>query len=147
MMTVRLGFDEVRRLLPQSYPFVLVDVIEEWEADSRIVCRKNVTGNEWMFPGHFPERAIYPGVLLIEGMAQSAILLFRLDESKSDSDRSAFMIAGVKARFLRPVVPGDQIRYECTVIKMVSTGGVVEATAQVDGEIVAKADLTFAVQP
>ncbi|MBO8162853.1 MAG: 3-hydroxyacyl-ACP dehydratase FabZ [Brevibacillus sp.] len=145
-MTVRLGFDDVRRLLPQSYPFVLVDVIEEWERNSRIVCRKNVTGNEWMIPGHFPAQAIYPGVLLIEGMAQSAILLFRLDRTKPDDADSSFMIAGVKARFLRPVVPGDQIRYECTVIKMVSTGGVVEATAQVDGEIAAKADLTFAVQ-
>lgn len=147
METVRVSYDQVRQLLPQNYPFVLVDVIEEWERDTRIVCRKNVTGNEWMFPGHFPNRAIYPGVLLIEGMAQSAILLFRLGDRRQDDEDAAFMIAGVKARFLKPVVPGDQIRYECTVIKMVRTGGVVEATAYVDGEIVAKADLTFAVQP
>ncbi len=74
-MSIVMGFDDVCRLLPQSYPFIMVDVVEELQPGKRIVCRKNVTGNEWMFPGHFPQRAIFPGVLLIEGMAQTAILL------------------------------------------------------------------------
>ncbi|MGH2509530.1 MAG: 3-hydroxyacyl-ACP dehydratase FabZ [Ktedonobacteraceae bacterium] len=145
-MSVLMGFDEVRRLLPQSYPFVMVDAVEELQRGERIVCRKNVTGNEWMFPGHFPRQAIFPGVLLIEGLAQSAILLLLAGGPPTGSEQGTFLLAGVKARFLQPVVPGDQIRYVCEAIKIISTGGVVAATASVDGQVVAKADLTFAIQ-
>lgn len=145
-MGVVMGFDEVRSLLPQSYPFIMVDVVEELEPGKRIICLKNVTGNEWMFPGHFPNKAIFPGVLLIEGLAQSAILMLRADSSLAIAQNATFLLAGVKVRFLQQVVPGDQIRYVCEAIKVISTGGVVEATASVNGQIVAKADLTFAVQ-
>ncbi|MDQ2905632.1 MAG: 3-hydroxyacyl-ACP dehydratase FabZ [Chloroflexota bacterium] len=145
-MSIVMGFDEVCRLLPQGYPFIMVDVVEELEQGKRIVCRKNVTGNEWMFPGHFPEKAIFPGVLLIEGMAQAAILLLRADDSLAVPEGATYMLASVKARFLKPVVPGDQLRYVCEVIKLASMGGVMEAEAFVDGEVVVKADLTFAIQ-
>ncbi len=145
-MAAIIGYDEVRRLLPQAHPFIMVDVVEEVQQGKRIICRKNVTGNEWMFPGHFPQRAIFPGVLLIEGMAQSAILLLRVDESLSVSQQATYMLASTKARFLNPVVPGDQLRYVCEVVRMASMGGVVEAIAYVEEEIVAKADLTFAIQ-
>ena len=145
-MSIVMGFDDVCRLLPQNYPFIMVDVVEELQPGKRIVCRKNVTGNEWMFPGHFPQRAIFPGVLLIEGMAQTAILLLRADNSLVVSESATYMLASVKARFLKPVVPGDQLRYVCEAIKLISTGGVVEAEAYVDGEVVVKASLTFAIQ-
>lgn len=145
-MNTVIGFDEVRRLLPQSYPFIMVDVVEELEPGKRIICRKNVTGNEWMFPGHFPEKAIFPGVLLIEGMAQAAILLVRADTSQSVAEEATYMLASVKTRFLKPVVPGDQLRYVCEVVRLARMGGVVDAEVFVDGEVVAKADLTFAVQ-
>lgn len=145
-MSIIMGFDNVCRLLPQNYPFIMVDVVEELQPGKRIVCRKNVTGNEWMFPGHFPQRAIFPGVLLIEGMAQTAILLLRADDSLVVSESATYMLASAKARFLKPVVPGDQLRYVCEAIKLVSTGGVVEAEAYVDGEVVVKANLTFAIQ-
>jgi 3-hydroxyacyl-[acyl-carrier-protein] dehydratase len=145
-MSVVIGFDEVCRLLPHKYPFILVDVVEELEPGKRIVCRKNVTGNEWMFPGHFPERAIFPGVLLIEGIAQSSILLLQADASRAVEEGTTYMLASVKARFLKPVVPGDQVRYICEAVRLASRGGVVEAEVFVDGEVVAKADLTFAVQ-
>lgn len=154
-----LGFDDVRRLLPQSYPFILVDVVEEVEPGKRIICRKNVTGNEWMFPGHFPQQAIFPGVLLIEGMAQASILLWRIGRSCLDSspgrgsptplqaaENATYMLASAKTRFLKPVVPGDQLRYVCEAIRLARMGGVIEAMAFVDGEVVAKADLTFAVR-
>lgn len=140
-----IGFNEVRRLLPQAYPFLMVDVVEELEPGKRIVCRKNVTGNEWMFTGHFPENAIFPGVLLIEGMAQAAILLVRADESMQSS-AATYMLAGVKTRFIKPVVPGDQIRYVCEAVKFASMGGIVDAEVSVDGEVVAKSQLTFSMQ-
>ena len=141
-----IGYDEVCRLLPQAHPFIMVDVVEEVQPGKLIICRKNVSGNEWMFPGHFPQRAIFPGVLLIEGMAQSAILLLRVDESLAVSQQATYMLASTKARFLKPVVPGDQLRYVCEVVRMASMGGVVEAITYVEEEIVAKADLTFAIQ-
>ena len=143
--TTLIGFNEVRRLLPQAYPFIMVDVVEELEPGKRIVCRKNVTGNEWMFTGHFPENAIFPGVLLIEGMAQAAILLVRADEGMKSSE-ATYMLAGVKTRFMKPVVPGDQIRYVCEAVKFASMGGIVDAEVSVDGEMVAKSQLTFSIQ-
>src|SRR5437660_10312485 len=92
-MSVVLGFDDVCRLLPQDHPFIMVDVVEELQQGKRIVCRKNITGNEWMFPGHFPKKAIFPGVLLIEGMAQASILLLRADDSLVISESAMYMLA------------------------------------------------------
>ena len=145
-MSNLLGYNDVCRLLPQAYPFIMVDVVEELQPGKRIVCRKNITGNEWMFPGHFPGNAVFPGVLLIEGMAQAAILLARADNSQAEETKATYMLAGAKSRFLKPVVPGDQVRYVCEVIKFASMGGIVDAEAYVDGEVVAKSQLTFSIQ-
>ena len=145
-MSSLLSYNDVCRLLPQAYPFIMVDVVEELQPGKRIVCRKNVTGNEWMFPGHFPGNAIFPGVLLIEGMAQAAILLARADTSQAEDAEATYMLAGAKTRFLRPVVPGDQVRFVCEVVKFASMGGIVDAEAYVDGEVVAKSQLTFSIQ-
>lgn len=145
-MSIVKGFNDVARLLPQAYPFIMVDVVEELQPGKRIVCRKNVTGNEWMFAGHFPANALFPGVLLIEGLAQTAILLLRADDSLEIPENATYMLAGVKTRFLKPVVPGDQLHYVCEPLKFASMGGVVEAEAYVDGEVVVKAQLTFAIQ-
>lgn len=139
-----LSFDEVRDLLPQDYPFVLIDRVVELEPGARIVAVKSVSGNEWMFPGHFPGRALYPGVLLLESMAQAAILLVK--QSRDDLEGAGFVLAGVRSRFLGPVVPGDQVRFTLTVDKLISTGGVMSAEATVEDRAVARASLTFAVQ-
>lgn len=145
-MSLVMGFNEVCRLLPHAYPFVMVDAVEELQPGERIVSRKNVTSNEWMFPGHFPGNPVFPGVLLIEGMAQTAILLARADSSLEMAEGTTYMLAGARTRFLKPVVPGDQIHFVCQVVKFASMGGVVDAEALVDGEPVAKAQLTFAIQ-
>lgn len=145
-MSNLLSYNDVCRLLPQAYPFIMVDVVEELQPGKRIVCRKNVTGNEWMFPGHFPGNAIFPGVLLIEGMAQAAILLARADNSQAEDAQATYMLAGAKTRFLKPVVPGDQVRYVCEVVKFASMGGIVDAEVYVDGEVVARSQLTFSIQ-
>jgi 3-hydroxyacyl-[acyl-carrier-protein] dehydratase len=143
-----LTFDEVRKLLPQSYPMVLIDVVETLDPGQSILCKKNVTGTEWMFAGHFPDRAIFPGVLMLEAMAQAAIILFKSGEMTQAhlTSSSTFLLVGAKSRFLKPVVPGDQVRLSCQLIKAISTGGVVEAKAMVEQEVVATADLTFAVR-
>lgn len=137
------AYDEVRRLLPQAYPFLFIDVIEALEPGEKIVCRKNVTGNEWMFPGHFPEQAVFPGVLLVETMAQSAILLGKLSPALQLDAAATVLLTSVKSRFLRPVVPGDQLRVETVSVKWLSTQGIVESSILVDNETAAKAELIF----
>ena len=138
-----LDFDDIRRLLPQAYPFILLDRVEELLPGERIVALKNVCGNEWVFPGHFPQKAVYPGVLLLESMAQAGILLLKATLADAEG---TFLIASIRSRFLRPVVPGDQVRFTGVAQKIISTGAVFEAQATVDGETAAKAEMTFALR-
>ncbi|RIJ89039.1 MAG: 3-hydroxyacyl-[acyl-carrier-protein] dehydratase FabZ [Candidatus Brocadia sp.] len=129
-------FEEIRSLLPQKYPFLFIDKVIEFEEGKRIVCVKNVSGNEPVFVGHFPDFAIMPGVLIIEAMAQA---------SKNNRD-TVFLLASVNnARFTKPVFPGDQIFIEITVEKIVSKGAIVQAAVAVDEKAVAKATLTFGI--
>ena len=145
----RIPFDELSRLLPQKFPFLMLDRVISLEKAKTIVAVKNISGNEIFFLGHFPGMAVMPGALIIESMAQAAIVLFRKSyedtEQRLDEGR-VFFFGAAKARFLRPVVPGDQLRIEVTVTKAISTGSVVDCVASVDGQVVAKAELTFGVR-
>ncbi|WP_127534571.1 3-hydroxyacyl-ACP dehydratase FabZ [Paenibacillus kobensis] len=149
----RLGYDEVRALLPQQYPFQFIDAVAELEGD-RIVCIKNVTGNEWMLSGHFPKKAVFPGVLMTEAMAQAAILLVKLGQGgglpSEAGDRPAaedrtFLLTGTKMRFLKPVVPGDQMVITCRMLTLLSSAAVAQAEIAVDGVAAARGELTFAM--
>jgi 3-hydroxyacyl-[acyl-carrier-protein] dehydratase len=143
-----MGFDQVSAILPQKFPFLMLDRVLSIEVGKKLVAVKNVTGNEIFFFGHFPGMAIMPGALIIESMAQAAIVLFRTSydaEGAGDNDR-IFFFGAAKARFLRPVVPGDQLRVEVTITKAISTNGMVDAVASVDGQVVSKANLTFGIK-
>lgn len=147
---MEIGFDEIRELLPQKWPLLMVDKVLALEPGQRAVAVKNITGNEIWFLGHFPGRAVMPGALIIEGMAQVAILLFRKSfagqvDAASNPD-AAFFFGFAKVRFLKPVVPGEQLEFEVTVVKVVSTGGIVDAVARVAGQVVCKAQLGFGVK-
>jgi 3-hydroxyacyl-[acyl-carrier-protein] dehydratase len=110
-----IEIDEILKLLPHSYPFLLVDRIVEIEPEKRIVGIKNVTFNEPFFPGHFPGKPVMPGVLIIEAMAQTAgILAFK---SYPGIKGNVLFIGIDNARFRKPVIPGDQLRMEMTLIK------------------------------
>lgn len=139
-------FEEIRSLLPQKYPFLFIDKVIEFEEGKRIVCVKNVSGNEPVFVGHFPDFAIMPGVLIIEAMAQASIILFKKSlPAKNDRDE-VFLLASVNnARFTKPVFPGDQLFVEIYVEKIVSKGAIVQASVKVDEKAVAKATLTFGI--
>lgn len=140
-----LDFDQIRAQLPQTYPFILLDRVLELLPQQKIVATKNITGNEWMFPAHFPTKAIYPGVLLLESMAQAAILLFKADAPNASG---TFLLTGVRSRFLHVVVPGDNLLITCTPEKMISNAAIVQAEISLAGKqtLVAKASLTFAFQ-
>ncbi len=127
-------------MLPHRYPFLMVDrVVEVGNGKARTL--KNVSNNEPFFAGHFPGNPVMPGVLIIEALAQSAAIL-ALAEMKSESQR-LFMLTGVeKARFRRPVIPGDQLDMEVTVIRSRGPLWKMHAEARVGGEIAAEAEIS-----
>ncbi|HYO13828.1 MAG TPA: 3-hydroxyacyl-ACP dehydratase FabZ [Thermoanaerobaculia bacterium] len=131
----------IQSVLPHRYPILLVDRVLEMEPRKRIVAIKNVTINEPVFTGHFPGRPIFPGVLLIEGMAQAGGLLL-LQEIPDREGKLLYFAAIEEARFRRPVVPGDQVRYEIEVIKLRKTYCKLTAKALVDGSVAAEAVLS-----
>ena len=134
----------IMSVLPHRYPILLVDRVLEIEPRKRIVALKNVTINEQIFLGHFPGRPVFPGVLLIEGMAQAGGLLLLHDLPNREGKLLYF--AGIEeAKFRRPVVPGDQVRYEVEVLRLRSTFGKVAGKVLVDGEVAAEAILSTAM--
>jgi 3-hydroxyacyl-[acyl-carrier-protein] dehydratase len=147
---VQINFDEIKALVPQKFPLLMVDRVLTLEKGKKIVAIKNITGNEIFFLGHFPHVAVMPGAFIIESMAQTAIILFRKsyedDATAREQANTVFLFGGAKVRFLKPVIPGDQLQIEATIIKAISVGGVVEAIATVEGQRVAKANLTFGVK-
>jgi len=135
-----LTIHEIMQLLPHRYPMLLVDRILELEPGQRVVGLKNVTANEQFFQGHFPGAPVMPGVLIVEAMAQCGAVLFLRD--LPDRDTKLFLFGGVdKARFRRPVVPGDQLIMECVVLQKRSNTVKLKGTAKVDGQVVAEAEM------
>ncbi len=139
-----IEIDEIQRLLPHAFPFLLVDRVTEYEPLKRIVGLKNVTFNEPFFPGHFPGKPIMPGVLIIEALAQTGgILAFKsLPDLKGD-----VRFVGIDgARFRRPVIPGDQLKLVLEVVKHRREMWVFDAKAFVDDKKVAEAQLMAVLQ-
>jgi 3-hydroxyacyl-[acyl-carrier-protein] dehydratase len=142
--TPKWDIEWILSVLPHRYPLLLVDRVLEMEPKKRIVAIKNVTINEEVFLGHFPGRPVMPGVLLIEGMAQAGGLLLLHDLPQREN--KLLLFAGIEAaKFRRPVVPGDQIRYEVEVLRLRSTFGRVAGKVLVDGELAAEAILSTAM--
>jgi beta-hydroxyacyl-ACP dehydratase FabZ len=136
-----LTITEIMKLLPHRYPMLLVDRVVEIDPDGkRIVGLKNVSANEQFFQGHFPGNPVMPGVLIVEAMAQCAAILGLRD--MPDREKKLFLFGGVdKARFRKPVVPGDQLILECQVLQKRSNTVKLKGTAKVDGQIVAEAEM------
>ena len=135
-----LDTNEIQKIIPHRYPFLLVDAIEEMEPGKRIVGIKNVSINEGYFQGHFPGQPIMPGVLIIESLAQTGGVLL-LTEVPDRSNKMMYIVAIDNARFRRPVVPGDQLKLELTVVSCRGTFCKVEGRASVNGELAAEATM------
>jgi 3-hydroxyacyl-[acyl-carrier-protein] dehydratase len=135
-----LDVNEIQKILPHRYPFLMVDGIVEMERLKRIVGLKNVTINESHFQGHFPGKPIMPGVLIIEAMAQTGGLLLLLEIPDRDN-KLLYFVAVDGARFRRPVVPGDQLKLEIKVISWRGDFCKLDGRATVDGQLAAEATL------
>ena len=132
---------EILRMLPHRFPFVMVDRVLEFEAGERIKGLKNVTMNEPFFPGHFPSEPVMPGVLIVEGMAQTAAVLAYLTHPDMVGNK-IFYFAGIDGvRFRRKVVPGDQLIFELQTLKWKSKMIKMAGKAYVEGEVAAEAEL------
>lgn len=138
-----IDIEEIERIIPHRYPFLLVDRVIEIEEGRRGVGIKNVTANEWFFEGHFPGRKIMPGVLIVEALAQvAAVTLLR----GADTGGKLPLFGGIEQlRFRRPVVPGDQLRLEFELEKMRGPVGKGRVRATVDGQVAAEGSITFAL--
>jgi 3-hydroxyacyl-[acyl-carrier-protein] dehydratase len=135
-----LDSSAIQKILPHRYPFLMVDAILEMERAKHIVGVKNVTLNEGIFQGHFPGKPIFPGVLIIEALAQTGGLLL-LQEIPDRQDKLLYFVAVDDARFRRPVVPGEQLRLEVTVLSWRGNFCKLYGIASVDGERAAEATL------
>lgn len=135
-----LGINEIMRYLPHRYPFLLIDRIAEFEDNKRVVGIKNVTINEPFFQGHFPGHPIMPGVLLLEAMAQTGGVL-ALKSDQDHSNKVIYFMSIDKAKFRKPVVPGDQVRFELELLKARSAIRQFRGVAMVDGSVVAEAEM------
>jgi 3-hydroxyacyl-[acyl-carrier-protein] dehydratase len=144
MEKTTLDINAICQILPHRFPFLLIDRVLDLQRQKRIVAIKNVTINEPFFAGHFPNLPIMPGVLIVEAMAQAGGVLL-LTEFE-DRDEKLILFTGIeRARFRRPVVPGDQLRIEVEVKVWRGTGGRMEGKAYVGDKLVAEANVSCRV--
>ena len=138
--------NSINEMLPQRYPFLFIDKITELLPGKKVVAYKNVSINEEFFSGHFPDKPVMPGALIIEAMSQASILLYYSAYKDSLGKKPEYYLGSIKARFLNPVFPGDQLKLTAETVKLIPTGAFVAAKAYVGDKITAEAELIFSVK-
>ena len=140
-----LDIYEILKHLPHRYPFLLIDRVVDYEPGKSLVAIKNVTHNEPHFPGHFPNRPIMPGVLILEALAQATGILAFKTVGRIPDENSLYYFVGIdKARFKQPVEPGDQLQLEVEYVKQMRGIWKFKGKALVDGKVVCSADIMCA---
>lgn len=141
------NIDKIKEILPQRFPFLFVDrVLNIDKTAGRVVCLKNVTINDYFFKGHFPDHPIMPGAIIMEALAQASILLFAALRPEVAAKHPSYFLAKIEARFLKPVLVGDQLVMDVSREKIFSKAGIVKARALVKNDIVASARIFFGVK-
>ncbi len=135
--------EKIQKVLPHRFPFLLIDRVLEVEPGKRAVVLKNVSINEGFFAGHFPGNPLMPETLIMEAMAQASIMLLADEGEQKKFD---VYLGSVKADFLHPVRPGDQLKITVEAIKIVSEQGLVSVTVEVEGKLVARGQIGFVVK-
>ena len=134
----------IHKLLPHRYPFLLVDRVVEFEPHKRVLAYKNVSCNEQFFQGHFPERPVMPGVLVLEALAQAGGILTQLSHQSGTDGKLFYLVKIDGARFSKMVVPGDRLELDVSLKRTIRNMALYAAVARVDGEQVACADILCA---
>ncbi|KHE68084.1 3-hydroxyacyl-ACP dehydratase FabZ [Halobacillus sp. BBL2006] len=139
-----LDIEEIKKIIPHRYPFLLIDQVEEVVEGERAVGYKNVTVNEPFFQGHFPDYPVMPGVLITEALAQiGAVAMLKKEENQG---KLAFFAGIDKCRFKRQVKPGDRLKLEVEIVRLKGPMGKGKAKATVDGEVACEAEIMFALK-
>ena len=142
-----MDFEAVKRIIPQRFPFLMLDRIIEVRPGISAIGLKNLTGNEWFYQGHFPKRAVTPGAMITEAVAQTGIVFFHCSRD-ADAERDVtYLLGAVRMRFLEPVWPGDQLRMEVAAIKMLRESAMLSVRALVEDRVVAKGELSLSAKP
>jgi len=139
-----LDIHQIKNYLPHRYPFLLIDKVLDASSAERLVALKNVTYNEPYFEGHFPSRPVMPGVLIVEALAQACALLASHGRDDIDTENRVYYFTGIdKARFKRPVEPGDQLIFEVELIRRIKNMWKCKGVAKVGDDVAASAELMF----
>jgi 3-hydroxyacyl-[acyl-carrier-protein] dehydratase len=143
----KLEIREILNYLPHRFPFLLIDRVLSWEPGKNIVAIKNVAVNEPYFQGHFPGNPVMPGVMILESLAQAAAILSFLSMKRDSTQNLLYYFVGIdRARFKKPVIPGDQLRLDVTLTRLVRGIGKFAAVATVADEVVTEADLLCTIK-
>ena len=142
---MELNILQIQKIIPHRFPFLLIDKVIYLEPNEKLVAIKNVSVNEHFFVGHFPEEKVMPGVLIIEAMAQAGCVYFYYSKGIQDK-QLVYYLAKVTAKFLSPVVPGDQLKIEVETIKMMKKVGFLRTKAFVNDKLVAEAEIGFSIK-
>ncbi len=139
-----IDIHEIKNYLPHRYPFLLLDRVLDFTVGEKLTALKNVTYNELFFNGHFPNRPVMPGVLIVEAMAQASAIFASQERDDIDLENRIYYFTGIdKARFKRPVEPGDQLIFEVELVRKIRNMWKCRGEARVDGELAASAELMF----
>jgi len=144
-VSAQLDFEEIKQIIPQRFPFLMLDRVIALEPGICAVGLKNLTGNEFFYQGHFPKKAVTPGVMIGEAIAQTGIVFFHTSQNSTPRDVT-YLLAGLKLRFLEPVWPGDQLRIKVTPIKMTANAAILRAEVTVEDRIVSRGEFTLAAK-
>ncbi|HNV23923.1 MAG TPA: 3-hydroxyacyl-ACP dehydratase FabZ [Candidatus Omnitrophota bacterium] len=142
---MQLDILEIQKIIPHRFPFLLIDKVVELEPNQKLVAIKNVSVNEHFFVGHFPEEKVMPGVLIIEAMAQAGCIYFYYSKNLQGK-KLIYYLAKTTAKFIAPVVPGDQLRIEITTVKLLPKAGFIDTKAYVKDKLVAEAEIGFGIK-
>ncbi len=138
--------EKIKSILPQREPFLFIDEVIEIVGTEKVTAVKHISGSESFFEGHFPDKPVTPGVILIEAMAQASIILYAVCKPEIAKTHPDYYLGKVRSEFFAPVLPGDKLVLEATIVKIIDEAGIVDAFARVNDKVVAKANLVFSIQ-
>ncbi|MGQ9571240.1 MAG: 3-hydroxyacyl-ACP dehydratase FabZ [Thermodesulfovibrionales bacterium] len=146
MSEVKWDKEKIKSILPHREPFLFIDEVIEIEGTDRVIAVKHIKDNEDYFKGHFPDRPIMPGVLIIEAMAQTSIIVYYLCKPEIAKSHPDYYLGKVKAEFLAPVYTGDNLIIQANKVKVLDNAAIIDTIARVNNNVVAKANFVFGIK-